>query len=598
MTHTKKQLEKLKVLELKDLIRRYQNADKDSGLTLSGNKGELIGKIMKYEKKNKPKKPKKSKKPKEQLVADAVGAALGVKPKKLVCKGLKKTKDPKCGDHYAGAGHCEWVVGTGCRDKPIYDDDVESDVEDDLVDAMGNLDIDVEDDLVDAMGNLDVEDDKPKPPEKSKSKPKPKPNKPGRAYKTSVLRSMKLSALKRVKDGPCGALQKSIGAKKLKELLGGKTCSKLTETQREILVKALVEAGLADDDRDDDSDSDSDSDSGGDEDREIQQCELLPTDEYGDNTMIINKSGDEIVLFRLTDALHEAKKLAELLLEESLEDGPLNDMIENLASTQEERRQKDMEDDEYNRLVRPGERAYYLQEKEEKRRARAKDLGVVDGAYISQEALQAICNAGNGDEFIAQIVKRLEAAMQEARGNLREKLRQGEESGEDEDPDGDDSDSSSEESEEEIYERLRRKKEKKEALREARRKKEEEDAEEARRKEEDRARAEDARRKEEEDARAAGEPGTINTDAIRAMVRRCLGGHEIDGSDSDSGSSSEEEEESGEESGREDLFEEEEEEEDDDSDSDSGGDDVEFQFASDDDEYDFQFHDEEDHMIV
>ena len=83
MTHTKKQLEKLKVKELKDLIRDYKKADKDSGLTLSGNKGELIERILKYERKlKKLKKPKKSKKPKEQLIADAVGAALGVPRRK------------------------------------------------------------------------------------------------------------------------------------------------------------------------------------------------------------------------------------------------------------------------------------------------------------------------------------------------------------------------------------------------------------------------------------------------------------------------------------------------------------------------------------
>jgi len=114
MSHTKKQLEKLRVAELKQIIKDYKKADKDSGLTLSGNKGELIVKILKYQKKLKPKKPKKSKKPREQLIADAAGAALGVIP----CKGLKKTKDPKCEKQ----SHCEWVVKKGCRDKPDVDD--------------------------------------------------------------------------------------------------------------------------------------------------------------------------------------------------------------------------------------------------------------------------------------------------------------------------------------------------------------------------------------------------------------------------------------------------------------------------------------------
>jgi hypothetical protein len=293
--HTKAELKKMTNPALKELVKEY----KISGRSKLKTKDKLIAAILKHEKKLK-------KKSTAQVAERVESRSKKSKTGKLRCKGLRKTKDPKCDDQL----HCEWKHGK-CQDLVDVDE---------LAGEMEEMEI--EPPKITRLGIEELGVQKPK----SKKKPSKKPRTGGPVrYTRAQLTGMNYSKLKKVgrkgDRGPCGALQDAVGgAKKLKKLLG-KTCSKLTKSDIAKLIEEMAKAGLIEDDEGDRSDTDEDSDSEdsgeGTDDEDDEAAYLAAVD--AEDRAREEELGEENFLQRMTrlgfdaDLLHMESERQEIL---------------------------------------------------------------------------------------------------------------------------------------------------------------------------------------------------------------------------------------------------------------------------------------------
>ena len=302
--HTKVELKKMTNQALKELVKEY----KISGRSKLKTKDKLIAAILKHEKKLK-------KKSTAQVAERVESRSKKSKTDKLRCKGLRKTKDPKCDDQL----HCEWKHGK-CQDLVDVDE---------LAEEMEEMEIaPPEIARPPEITRLDIEDLGVQKP-KSKKKPSKKPRTGGPVrYTRAQLTGMNYSKLKKVgrkgDRGPCGALQDAVGgAKKLKKLLG-KTCSKLTKSDIAKLIEEMAKAGLIEDDEGDRSDTDEDSDSGeGTDDEDDEAAYLAAVDAEDEDDKNVGIQDDFLQrMIRLgydPDRLHMESERQEIL--HDLEDG-------------------------------------------------------------------------------------------------------------------------------------------------------------------------------------------------------------------------------------------------------------------------------------